>query len=69
MRTIQEVYTRIVRGRVLLLSTLEYKPVLFNVKDYLNIGARGISTYNNSFNYLADDLKKYKRNKYSAVLV
>ena len=69
MRTIQEVYSRIARGRVLLLSTLEYKPVHFNVKDYINIGARGISTYNNSFNYLADDLKKYKRNKYSAVLV
>ncbi len=69
MRTLQEVYTAVSKGRVLLLSTLDYKPEYLDVADYQKVEARGISTYNNSFDYLTDDLKKYKRNKYRTVLV
>lgn len=69
MRTIQEVYTQLAKGRVLLLSTLDYRPEHIEVDDYLRLSARGISTYNNSFDYLTDDLKKYKRNQYRVVLV
>ena len=69
MRTLQEVYTTVSKGRALLLSTLDYKPEYINVADYQKVESRGISTYNNSFEYLTDDLKKYKRNKYRTVLV
>ena len=37
--------------------------------DYLRIDARSISSYNNSFEYLADDINKYKRTGYRVVLV
>lgn len=33
------------------------------------ITARSISSYNNSFEYLAKDLEKYKKNGYTTILV
>lgn len=69
MRPIAEVYKNMQSSRLMLLSSLDYKPKLLKPADYLRIDARSISSYNNSFEYLADDINKYKRTGYRVVLV
>ena len=69
MRPIAEVYKNMQSSRLMLLSTLDYKPKMLKPADYLRIDARSISSYNNSFEYLADDINKYKRTGYRVVLV
>ena len=56
-------------SRLMPLSSLDYKPKMLKPADYLRIDARSISSYNNSFEYLADDINKYKRTGYRVVLV
>ena len=53
----------------LVLTTLEYTPEFFGIDYSMHIEARSISSYNNSFEYLAKDLEKYKKNGYTTVLV
>lgn len=69
MRPIAEVYKNMQSSRLMLLSSLDYKPKMLKPVDYLRIDARSISSYNNSFEYLADDINKYKRTGYRVVLV
>ena len=69
MRGIVEIYKAISGVRKLLLTTMIYKPFGLNVDYSMNIDARSINSYNNSFEYLSDDLKKYKRTGYKTVLV
>ena len=69
MCPIAEVYKNIQSSRLMLLSSLDYKPKMLKPADYLRIDARSISSYNNSFEYLADDINKYKRTGYRVVLV
>lgn len=69
MRPIAEVYKNMQSSRLMLLSSLDYKPKMLKTADYLRIDARSISSYNNSFEYLADDINKYKRTGYRVVLV
>lgn len=69
MRPIAEVYKNMQFSRLMLLSSLDYKPKMLKPADYLRIDARSISSYNNSFEYLADDINKYKRTGYRVVLV
>ena len=69
MRPIAEVYKNMQSSRLMLLSSLDYKPKMLKPADYLRIDARSISPYNNSFEYLADDINKYKRTGYRVVLV
>ena len=53
----------------LVLTTLEYTPEFFGIDYSMHIEARSISSYNNSFEYLSDDIRKYKRSKYAVLLV
>ena len=69
MRPIAEVYKNMQSSRLMLLSLLDYKPKMLKPADYLRIDTRSISSYNNSFEYLADDINKYKRTGYRVVLV
>lgn len=69
MRPIAEVYKNMQSSRLMLLSSLDYKPKMLKPADYLRIDARSISSYNSSFEYLADDINKYKRTGYRVVLV
>lgn len=69
MRPVAEVYKNMQSSRLMLLSSLDYKPKMLKPADYLRIDARSISSYNNSFEYLADDINKYKRTGYRVVLV
>ena len=52
----------------LVLTTLEYTPEFFGIDYSMHFEARSISSYNNSFEYLSDDIRKYKRNKYAVLL-
>ena len=66
---IESIYAGLEKKRTLLLSALDYKPEKFAVAEYVRIDTRSISPYHNSFEYLADDLKKYKRSGYKSILV
>lgn len=69
LKNLAEIYQTMSADRKLLLSTMIYKPYGLNVDFSMNIDARSINSYNNSFEYLSDDLKKYKRNGYRTILV
>ncbi|MDO5381889.1 MAG: transcription-repair coupling factor [Eubacteriales bacterium] len=53
----------------LILTTLDYKPEGFDIDYSLGLEARSISSYNNSFEYLAEDLNRYKKKGYTVILV
>lgn len=69
MNGIKQIYANLTKKRVLMVSTLDYRPDGLTVDDVMHIDVRSISSYNNSFEYLSDDLKKYKRNGYKTILV
>lgn len=66
---IAEIYATISNMRKLLVTTMIYKPYGLNPDYSMNIDARSINSYNNSFEYLSEDLKKYKKNGYRTILV
>ena len=55
--------------KMLILTTLDYKPEGFEINYKMHVEARSISSYNNSFEYLSKDLMKYKKSGYTTVLV
>ncbi|MDO5403663.1 MAG: transcription-repair coupling factor [Eubacteriales bacterium] len=69
IRGLEQIYQTLAGNNKLILSTMIYKPYGLNVDYSMNIDARSINSYNNSFEYLSDDLKKYKRNGYRTILV
>lgn len=66
---IKELYAKICCRKALVLTTLEYKPALIDVAESFRVEAKGISSYNNKFEFLVDDLKRYKRGAYRAIVV
>ncbi len=66
---IDKIYAMLSKRKVIMLSALDYKPQGFSDVERMRVDARSISSYNNSFDYLVDDIKKYKRNKYKIILV
>ena len=66
---IAEIYASISNMRKLLVTTMIYKPYGLNPDYSMNMDARSINSYNNSFEYLSEDLKKYKKNGYRTILV
>ena len=67
--SIDKIYAILSKRKVIMLSALDYKPQGFSDAERMRIDAKSISSYNNSFDYLVDDIKKYKRNKYKIILV
>ena len=66
VKAMNEIISDLRNNKKLILTTLDYKPEI----DYsMYITARSISSYNNSFEYLAKDLEKYKKNGYTTILV
>ncbi len=51
------------------LTTLESKCGLFRVKKVCSIQAKGVNSYNNSFEMLTRDLKRLKRDGYRVILL
>ena len=62
--SIDKIYAILSKRKVIMLSALDYKPQGFSDAERMRIDAKSISSYNNSFDYLVDDIKKDKRNKY-----
>lgn len=52
-----------------LLSTMDYKISLLGVKSKYALTVKSVNPYNNNFEMLVEDLKKYKKNKYQVVLL
>lgn len=65
----EEVAARMLRKRVVCISSLELKNELFPTENRYEINAKSIAPYNNSFETLVRDLKKYRKNGYRAVLL
>lgn len=65
----EEVFSMLNNRRTLLLTTLEQKSPLFEVKEYVSISMRNISPYNNNFELLAKDLARYKKEGWRVVIL
>lgn len=63
------IYSMLQKGRLMLLSVLDSKADGISVKDRVDIGAKGIGSYNNSFETLVKDVKRYKKDGYMTILV
>ena len=69
VKAMNEIIGDLRNNKKLILTTLDYKPEGFEIDYSMYITARSISSYNNSFEYLAKDLEKYKKNGYTTILV
>ena len=57
------------KSPVVALSAMETRNHLVHPKVHLNVSARSISSYNNSFEALLKDLKNYRKNGYRVLLL
>lgn len=64
-----QIYAKFAAWPVVALSTLEYKPMLMNITEHIRLETKSINSYNNRFEFLAEDLQRYKKNGYRVVLV
>ena len=69
--SVEETAARIERGRIVTLAALDMKNSLFKAKadKKADIPVKSISSYNNSFEALVQDLKRYKKNGYRILLL
>lgn len=65
----EEVAAKMLQGRVITLAALELKNSLFKADRKADIPVKSISSYNNSFEALVQDLKRYKKNGYRVLLL
>ena len=56
-------YTKVV------FTAIAQKVSVFDTEDFVEVDAKNISPYNNKFEMLVEDLKRYKKQKYSVLLV
>lgn len=64
-----EIAAKLMAGRCVALAALEVKITDFTIRNHYSIQARTINAYNNSFELLIKDLKQYKKNGYSVLLL
>lgn len=67
--SMEETAAKITRGRVVAISMIEGKNLLFKTDRKFDIQARSLSSYNNSFEALVKDLEHYKRKGYRILLL
>ena len=65
----EEVAAKMLQGRVITLAALELKNSLFKADRKADVPVKSISSYNNSFEALVQDLKRYKKNGYRVLLL
>ncbi|MBO6015524.1 MAG: transcription-repair coupling factor, partial [Lachnospiraceae bacterium] len=65
----EEVYAKLAQFPLAVLSTLEAKIPRLPIEQNFHMHVRAITSYNNSFEELKKDLNKYKKNKYSILLL
>ncbi len=66
---VEEVTARIERGRAVSLAALDLKNSLLKAERKADFAVKSISSYNNSFEALTQDLKRYRRNGYRVLLL
>ena len=65
----EEVASKMEQARLVTLAALDMKNTLFKADRKADIPVKSISSYNNSFEALVQDLKRYKRNGYRILLL
>ena len=65
----EEVAAKMGKGRVVTLAAMDRRSALFKADKKFDIGAKSITSYNNSFEALVKDLKKYKKGGYRVLLL
>ncbi|MGN0317184.1 MAG: transcription-repair coupling factor [Lachnospira sp.] len=69
VKDLEEITAGLDGNKILVLETLDYTPEYFKPDYQMQITVKGVSSYNNSFEYLSEDLAGYRKNGYGAVLV
>lgn len=64
-----EIYSKIGARRAMAVSALDCKIPLLDVAGHFNIDAKGIGSYNSSFETLISDIASWKKQKYRILLV
>ncbi|GFI16262.1 MAG: transcription-repair coupling factor [Lachnospiraceae bacterium] len=67
--SVEHVAAKMERGRVVTLAALDMKHTLFKAEKKADIPVKSISSYNNSFEALVQDLRRYKKNGYRILLL
>lgn len=65
----EEVFSALSKKRVAALSTLSVKQGIYKAEAKYTIEAKAMNSYNNSFEALIADLKRYKKNGYRVILL
>jgi len=65
----EQVAARLQRGSVVLLSMMDSRGGYFKADRKMDVGARSVAPYNNSFEALVRDLKRFRRNGYRVLLL
>ena len=65
----EEIVARLNRKNCVALCLMEQKALEWEVKERYQVEARSVNPYNNSFEMLVKDLKRWKREKYSVILM
>lgn len=66
---VDEIAAKMMLGRVVTLAALELKNSLFKADKKADISVKSISSYNNSFEALVQDLRRYRRNGYRVLVL
>lgn len=65
----EQIMARLSKSPLVALSAMETRNNLVHPQVHLNVSARSISSYNNSFDALLKDLKNYRKNGYRVLLL
>ena len=65
----EQTIARLMKCRTVSISTLDVKNTLLKTEDKFDITAKSVPSYNNSFENLVKDLKRYKKNGYRVLLL
>ncbi len=65
----EEVAGRMAKNRAVTLAAIDLKNSLFKADKKFDIGAKSVASYNNSFEALLKDLKRYKKSGYRVLLL
>lgn len=67
--TAGQTFGRLGARRLMVLSVLDYRVENLKISNKYDINAKGISSYNNSFETLVNDIRRYKKEGYTTILV
>lgn len=67
--SVEEVCAKIEKEPIVFLSSIDMKNTLMKPKKKFDISVRSMASYNNSFESLVKDLKRFKRSNYRVILM